>query len=178
MVNFAPIQIFRLFSVCKWRSVLRTPILLSVLCLVGSVVDGCSSSNNVGEYRVIKKTDSDGKQVVVGVEEDARLFCKTNAPWKKCLWKPPRNGVRQLRCEFKRGPNNVITCPSFPEVHYDDEASKEGGPHHCAIVVQNIQEHHEGNWKCEFELDLPYQTEEPVIVRDRVRVMARGFRYP
>jgi hypothetical protein len=45
----------------------------------------------------------------------------------------------QLRCEFKRGAGNVITCPSFPEVHYDDEASKEGGPHHCAIVVQNIQ---------------------------------------
>jgi len=31
------------------------------------------------------------------VEEDARLFCKTNAPWKKCLWKPPRNGVRQVK---------------------------------------------------------------------------------
>jgi hypothetical protein len=43
-----------------------------------------------------RKTDSDGKQVVVGVEEDARLFCRTNAPWKKCLWKPPRNGVRQV----------------------------------------------------------------------------------
>jgi hypothetical protein len=45
----------------------------------------------------------------------------------------------QLRCEFRRGAGNVITCPSFPEVHYDEEASKEGGPHHCAIVVQNIQ---------------------------------------
>ena len=43
-----------------------------------------------------RKTDSDGKQVVVGVEEDAKLFCRTNAPWKKCLWKPPRNGVRQV----------------------------------------------------------------------------------
>ena len=53
--------------------------------------------NSMDMDSCFRKTDSDGKQVVVGVEEDARLFCRTNAPWKKCLWKPPRNGVRQVR---------------------------------------------------------------------------------
>jgi hypothetical protein len=35
-------------------SILRTPVILAILCLVGSVVEGCSSSSDVGEYRVIR----------------------------------------------------------------------------------------------------------------------------
>ncbi len=49
----------------------------------------------------------------------------------------------QLRCEFHNEPGKVNhwTCPSFPEVHYDrDQSSKDL----CAIVVNNIEEHHEG----------------------------------
>ena len=48
------------------------------------------------KYRVIRKTDEGGKQLVVATEETARLFCQTNVPWKKCWWKPPRNGVREV----------------------------------------------------------------------------------
>ena len=29
--------------------------------------------------------------------DDARLSCETNVEWKKCIWKPPRNGVREVR---------------------------------------------------------------------------------
>ena len=57
---------------------------------------GCSSSEPA-EYRVLKKTDSGGKQLIVAVDESAKLYCRTNVPWKKCIWKPPRNGVRQVR---------------------------------------------------------------------------------
>jgi hypothetical protein len=57
---------------------------------------GCSGGSDHDEYRVIRKTDAGGKQLVVATEEDARLFCQTNVPWKKCWWKPPRNGVRQV----------------------------------------------------------------------------------
>ena len=46
---------------------------------------------------MIRKSDSDGKQMVVAVGDDAKLSCETNVKWKKCLWKPPRNGVRQVR---------------------------------------------------------------------------------
>ena len=54
------------------------------------------------KYRVIRKTDEGGKQLVVATEETARLFCQTNVPWKKCWWKPPRNGVRQVeQIEFE-----------------------------------------------------------------------------
>ena len=56
---------------------------------------GCSSSEPA-EYRVLKKTDSGGKQLIVAVDESAKLYCRTNVPWKKCIWKPPRNGVRQV----------------------------------------------------------------------------------
>ena len=57
---------------------------------------GCSSSEPA-EYRVLKKTDSGGKQLIVAVDESAKLYCRTNVPWKKCIWKPPRNGVRQVK---------------------------------------------------------------------------------
>lgn len=57
---------------------------------------GCSSSEPA-EYRVLKKTDSGGKQLIVAVDESAKLYCRTNVPWKKCIWKPPRNGVREVR---------------------------------------------------------------------------------
>ena len=59
------------------------------------VANGCSSSEPA-QYRVLKKTDTGGKQLVVAVDENAKLFCRTNVPWKKCIWKPPRNGVRQV----------------------------------------------------------------------------------
>jgi hypothetical protein len=37
-------------------------------------VEGCSSSKVFGEYRVIKKTDSDTDRVVVSLEEDTRYL--------------------------------------------------------------------------------------------------------
>jgi len=45
----------------------------------------------------------------------------------------------QLRCEFRKRAGNLIACPSFPEVHYDEQGSNEGGPHQFAIVIHNIQ---------------------------------------
>ncbi len=82
-----------------------------------------------------------------------------------------------MRCDFKKGPGNMVSCPSFPEIHFDKMASAEH-EHKCAIVVQNIQAHHEGQWKCEFELDLPEDEmpEEPVIIKERVKVLARKAR--
>ena len=72
-----------------------------------------------------RKTDSDGKQVVVGVEEDAKLFCRTNAPWKKCLWKPPRNGVRQV------GTHNISQARSMKMFKNDVTQVGEKGLHFC-----------------------------------------------
>ena len=66
--------------------------LASGLCLT----TGCSSSSPYDDYKVVRKTDAGGKQLVVATEENAQLFCQTNVPWKKCWWKPPRNGVRQV----------------------------------------------------------------------------------
>jgi len=151
--------------------------LASGLCL--TTVTGCSSSSPYDDYKIVRKTDAGGKQLVVATEENAQLFCQTNVPWKKCWWKPPRNGVRQLKCEFVKGPNNRVTCPSFPEIHYDQQTSDQH-QHNCAIIVQNIQEHHEGNWKCEFEIDVPAEdrdSDEPVIIREKVKLLARGYRY-
>ena len=62
---------------------------------------GCSSSEPA-EYRVLRKTDSGGKQLIVAVDENAKLFCRTNVPWKKCIWKPPRNGVRQVKIVYNK----------------------------------------------------------------------------
>jgi len=84
----------------------------------------------------------------------------------------------QLKCEFVKGPGNIVTCPSFPEIHYDKQISEQH-KHNCAIVVENIQEHHEGNWKCEFEIDAPNEEdpEQPMIIKERVKLLARGYRY-
>jgi len=136
---------------------------------------GCSSSEPA-EYRVLKKTDSGGKQLIVAVDESAKLYCRTNVPWKKCIWKPPRNGVRQLRCEFTKDANSLVICPSFPEIHYDKIESDKYS-NNCAINVAQIKEHHEGNWKCEFELDLPDQSEK-ILIKEKVKMVARGYRYP
>ena len=86
----------------------------------------------------------------------------------------------QLKCEFTKGPGNLVTCPSFPEIHYDKETSEQH-EHNCAIIVQNIQEHHEGNWRCEFEVDMPQDEDdeflEPIIIHEKVKLVARGYRY-
>ena len=50
----------------------------------------------------MRKTDEGGKQLVVATDEDARLYCRTNVPWKKCWWKPPRNGVREVSLKAER----------------------------------------------------------------------------
>ena len=85
-----------------------------------------------------------------------------------------------MKCEFSKGPNNRVTCPSFPEIHYDKQASDQH-EHSCAIIVQNIQEHHEGNWRCEFEIDVPEEDRDsdglPVIIVEKVSLVARGYRY-
>lgn len=148
----------------------------AVVLLAGFSVytEACSSSSAADEYRVIKKTDSDGKQVVVAIGDDAKLSCETNVPWKKCIWKPPRNGIRQLKCEFNREKLQHVSCPSFPEVHFDETRSEDNT---CSIVVRNIGEHHEGNWRCEFEADIP-DAPEKVIIKDKVSVLARAWRYP
>ena len=62
----------------------------------------------------------------------------------------------------------MVTCPSFPEIHYDKQTS-DLHQHNCAIIVENIQEHHEGKWKCEFEIDVPNEDDpnEPVIIKEQ-----------
>ncbi|TRY79127.1 hypothetical protein TCAL_12390 [Tigriopus californicus] len=154
----------------KWMVVILS--LTSILS--HNVCQGCSRDSSDDEYRVVRRTDSDGKQLVVAVGDDARLSCQTNVPWKTCVWKPPRNGVRELKCEFGRKKVEHMTCPSFPEIHFDKERS---AGQSCTIVVHQITEHHEGNWGCELEIDVP-TLQEKVIVKDKVRLMARGWRYP
>ena len=66
-----------------------------ILLLNGSVCSACSGGDD-DKYRIIRKTDEGGKQLVVATDEQAKLYCQTNVPWKKCWWKPPRNGVRQV----------------------------------------------------------------------------------
>ena len=70
--------------------------LLSLALLSAGPVAGCSSSSEDERYRVVRKTDSDGKQLVVALGDNAKLFCHTSVPWKKCIWKPPRNGVKEV----------------------------------------------------------------------------------
>jgi len=161
----------------------QLPLMLLVVVWMMAFVgnnpaSGCTSSDSsqYNGHQIVRKTKEN--ELMVAVDEDAKLHCMTNSAWKKCVWKPPRNGVRELRCEFTKGADNKITCPSFPEIHYDVEAS-EAEEHNCAIIVQNIQEHHEGNWRCEFTLDLPEEDyQEPVVIKDRIWLMARGYRYP
>ena len=75
------------------------PSALAVLSLLSiALLDtaaGCASSGEDERYRVLRKTDSDGKQLVVALGDNAKLFCHTSVPWKKCIWKPPRNGVKE-----------------------------------------------------------------------------------
>jgi len=146
-----------------------------VLILNWHSILGCTSSEPA-EFRVLKKTDSGGKQVVVAVGENAKLYCRTNVPWKKCIWKPPRNGVRQLRCEFTRADNIRPMCPSFPEIHFD-RVESDKYTNNCAINIAQIKDYHDGDWKCEFELDLPEESE-IIHVKERVKLVARGYRYP
>ena len=75
------------------QAIITLCFLSGLLC---STVSACSSSGQHELYRVVRKTDEGGKQLVVATDEDARLYCRTNVPWKKCWWKPPRNGVRQV----------------------------------------------------------------------------------
>jgi len=65
---------------------------------------------------VIHKTDSDSEKLVVELGEDARLFCKTNFPWKKCFWRPPRSGVKQVQLSYEMGP-----YPTRPERTFDPQ---------------------------------------------------------
>ena len=82
----------------------------------------------------------------------------------------------QLKCEFTKDVNSLVICPSFPEIHYD-KIESEKYSNNCAINVAQIKDYHEGNWKCEFELDLP-QESETIYIKEKVKLVARGYRYP
>ena len=69
---------------------------VALFALIVTTASACSSSSEHDEYRVIRKSDSDGKQMVIALGDDARMSCQTNVPWKRCVWKPPRNGVRDV----------------------------------------------------------------------------------
>ena len=77
-----------------WRSLLA----LSLLAFGLSEACSSSSQSEYDEFKIMRKTEKN--QLVVGVDEDARLYCQTNVPWKKCVWKPPRNGVREVGSAF------------------------------------------------------------------------------
>ena len=83
----------------KWNTALlpRAVAALSLLSILLDAAAGCASSSEDERYRVVRKTDSDGKQLVVALGDNAKLFCHTSVPWKKCIWKPPRNGVKEVR---------------------------------------------------------------------------------
>ena len=82
----------------KWSTALlpRAVAALSLLSVLLDAAAGCASSSEDERYRVVRKTDSDGKQLVVALGDNAKLFCHTSVPWKKCVWKPPRNGVKEV----------------------------------------------------------------------------------
>jgi hypothetical protein len=50
---------------------LKLSLVLVWIFGLGSI-EGCTSSRSFGDYRVIKKTDSDTDRVVVSLEEDTR----------------------------------------------------------------------------------------------------------
>ena len=83
----------------KWNTALlpRAVAALSLLSILLDAAAGCASSSEDERYRVVRKTDSDGKQLVVALGDNAKLFCHTSVPWKKCIWKPPRNGGKEVR---------------------------------------------------------------------------------
>ena len=81
----------------KWNTALPCAVAaLSLLSILLDAAAGCASSSEDERYRVVRKTDSDGKQLVVALGDNAKLFCHTSVPWKKCVWKPPRNGVKEV----------------------------------------------------------------------------------
>ena len=69
-------------------------LIIWILALAGS--GSACSGGDEDKYRIVRKTDEGDKQLVVATEETAKMYCRTNVPWKKCWWKPPRNGVRQV----------------------------------------------------------------------------------
>ena len=69
-------------------------LIIWILALAGS--GSACSGGDEDRYRIVRKTDEGDKQLVVATEETAKMYCRTNVPWKKCWWKPPRNGVRQV----------------------------------------------------------------------------------
>ncbi len=97
------------------------------LILVTRGTTGCSSSSVYDEYKVVRKTDEGGKQLVIATDENAQMYCQTNVPWKKCWWKPPRNGVRQVRTNVRLGQLFVYTffvylelCQDMTLIHFLD----------------------------------------------------------
>ena len=89
----------------KWLAKMEVLLLLAVV----SVASGCSSSDNTyDEFKIMRKTKEN--ELMVAVDEDAKLHCMTNVPWKKCVWKPPRNGVREVSC-LNAAP--ISPTPSF-----------------------------------------------------------------
>ncbi|XP_040569417.1 uncharacterized protein [Lepeophtheirus salmonis] len=156
-------------------SIQHQALLAVFYCILLRLSHGCSSKGGTyGDYRVIKKSDSNGNKIVVALGEDTKLSCQTNAPWKNCIWKPPRNGVRQLKCLFSRHQYRKVSCPSFPEVHYYRD--RRAPENECTIIVNNINRFHEGPWKCEFELDLP-NVGQNVMIYDQVCMAVRNWRY-
>ena len=92
------------------------------------------------------------------------------------LLKPINCFLFQLKCEFTKDVNSLVICPSFPEIHYD-KIESDKYRNNCAINVAQIKDYHEGNWKCEFELDLPEESE-TIYIKEKVKLVARGYRYP
>eukprot|EP00096_Caligus_rogercresseyi_P013233 TRINITY_DN590_c0_g2_i1.p1 TRINITY_DN590_c0_g2~~TRINITY_DN590_c0_g2_i1.p1 ORF type:complete len:178 (-),score=19.38 TRINITY_DN590_c0_g2_i1:275-808(-) len=157
-------------------AMIREPLFFLLILLWMRACMACNSKGGTyGDYRVTQKSDSNGKQVVVAMGENRKLSCQTNVPWKNCIWKPPRNGVRQLKCLFSRHQYRKVSCPSFPEVHYYRD--RRAPENECTIIVNKVNEHHEGSWKCEFELDLPNMGENSIMIYDHVCMIVRDWRY-
>ena len=79
-------------------------LIIWILALAGS--GSACSGGDEDKYRIVRKTDEGDKQLVVATEETAKMYCRTNVPWKKCWWKPPRNGVRQVSSKSTYFPIN------------------------------------------------------------------------
>ena len=105
----------------KWNAALlpRAVAALSLLSILLDAAAGCASSSEDERYRVVRKTDSDGKQLVVALGDNAKLFCHTSVPWKKCIWKPPRNGVKEVRASVVAYSVHCICRPKKSCVNSD-----------------------------------------------------------
>lgn len=69
------------------------------------------------------------------------FLCTWNTKQFQC---PMPDQPLQLRCAFHNdGRETHYSCPSFPEVHFDRDLSSSDL---CAIVVNNIEDHHEGKY--------------------------------